>query len=205
MSRKQQLGLGICVAVLVSLVTVAAIILHEKQTGCGYKTIDENGKLTDQCTDKPIRWCTSEIEVLLDDNASQLKPALVDILEVYQPYAVSLNAWDDFDRTEGAPPNTIRVSVSEELDPEIDGYTGVEVSRFNGSTGCMINSHITLMDDISWYDEEMLLCHEFGHALGLTHSSVATSPMYDPPGGTHCRTTERMQNALLLLMGYYED
>lgn len=205
MSRKEKLGLGITVIILVAVVTFAAIILHERTVACGYKTLDENGELTDRCTDRPVRWCSSEIEVLLDDNANQLKPALLNVLGVYQPYTVNLNAWDDFDRTEAAPYNTIRISVSETLDPEVDGYAAKEQTRVNPNTGCMINSHIIMIDDISWYDEEMFLCHEFGHALGLTHSTFATSPMFDPPGGTRCRTTERMQNALLTLIGYYED
>jgi hypothetical protein len=200
MSQKTKLAIGITISAIVLALTVAAVVLHEGRTGCGYKTINDSGEMTDECTAKPIRWCSSNIEVRLDDNASQLAEALQLVLSVYQPYTVPLDAWDNFPSTDPTPAGVIRISVSETLDPDVEGHEAVEVSKFNSATGCMILSEITMMDDITWYEEEIILCHEFGHALGLTHASSGLSPMRDPPAGLNCSVTERSQNALSFLM-----
>jgi hypothetical protein len=110
----------------------------------------------------------------------------------------AINAWDAL----LVPYN---VTINEVSDPNLAnlvidiGTTSACGGAESGVLGCynQLNSEITLIQGWNWYagvdptqigsgqfDFETTVTHEFGHALGLGHSTNLNSPMYEslPPG-----------------------
>ena len=175
--------IGIAVICIVTVLTIVSIVATEGRNP-GYK-ITELGD--------PIVFCEVPIRVYVDNSAKSMADEVRDVLDVYEDRGVELLYMGvTSEPLRSAPAITVFTMDI----PDTEDHPGYEDCYWDPKTGCVQASNIYISPSVEGHMRYMILCHEFGHSVGLDHSSDGWSVMNKNPGGMTCTLNNKEQEII---------